>query len=857
MSDVHHNGDVSLPTPCRKRWQPLRGGLLNIYRYDYQEFWYEDGRLLLRGNNGTGKSRVLALQLPFLLDGEIVPQRVEPDQDAAKRMEWNLLLGGKYDDRLGYTWLEFARLLDSGEAEYKTIGCALRAVDGRGIAQQWFFVTKQRIGRDLFLENETRQPLSKAKLEAAVGDQGKVFGSGKVEEDRREYRNAVNKALFDLGDRYDGLINLLIQLRQPQLSRTLNETRLSEALSQALPPLPETVLGDVAEAFRGLENDRQELDDLKAARSSAELFLKEYQRYIQIVARRRAEVVRKGHSAYEATMRRLRSAEDELEQAKQELADLDAQLSGLSIEEQSAMAAESALRDSPEMKSVQDLENARVASVKASEDEENTRKDAEQSAATFQRQQQQWKTTGEKVSDASEKREKLATQALDAARSAALEDSHDKAVQRFDLNDSASARGESAAAALTELVKRRMAAIRHIEKMNDAVNKSCQQLASAQQVFDRAEGSLNGGIEAERESLKTVQNDTEALFAAYREWACAAREAHVPDSNDLEDEFASWCEAPEADSPIAKTIRHAEHEASHRLESERAKTKEQFRTAQERIEALERDRQRLQDGYHVPPPPPHTRVLNSRADRIGSTLWELCDFRQIVPESERANIEAALEASGLLDAWITPDGRLLDKNDHETVLAIGINTPPAGRSIDVVLVPSVQQQGARENAVSEATTLAILRQIGFGADGGEVWINSDGTWQVGPLRGSWSKPAPEHIGQASREVARLRQITELTVEIGAAKDAASLIGQHLQALTERFETLSREIAKAPSDGDVRQALAHANASREAVHQLRLQLTEAEAQFTEARRVNGCRHRSTQPNSRRSWNCGLG
>ena len=88
------NGDISLPNAQRERWQPLRGGLLNLYRYDHQEFRYEDGRLLLRGNNGTGKSRVLALQLPFLLDGEIIPQRVEPDQDPAKRMEWNLLLGG-------------------------------------------------------------------------------------------------------------------------------------------------------------------------------------------------------------------------------------------------------------------------------------------------------------------------------------------------------------------------------------------------------------------------------------------------------------------------------------------------------------------------------------------------------------------------------------------------------------------------------------------------------------------------------------------------------------------------------------------------------------------------------------------
>src|ERR1041385_9502173 len=90
MSGPKHNGDISLPNARRTRWQPMRGGLLNIYRYDYQEFRYEDGRLLLRGNNGTGKSRVLALQLPFLLDGEIIPQRVEPDQDPAKRMEWNL-----------------------------------------------------------------------------------------------------------------------------------------------------------------------------------------------------------------------------------------------------------------------------------------------------------------------------------------------------------------------------------------------------------------------------------------------------------------------------------------------------------------------------------------------------------------------------------------------------------------------------------------------------------------------------------------------------------------------------------------------------------------------------------------------
>ncbi|MBT7069084.1 MAG: hypothetical protein HN919_22500, partial [Verrucomicrobia bacterium] len=67
VTDVDNSQETPLPRAGRRdRWQPLRSGVLNLYRYTRQEFWYEQGHLLLRGNNGTGKSRVLALQLPFL-----------------------------------------------------------------------------------------------------------------------------------------------------------------------------------------------------------------------------------------------------------------------------------------------------------------------------------------------------------------------------------------------------------------------------------------------------------------------------------------------------------------------------------------------------------------------------------------------------------------------------------------------------------------------------------------------------------------------------------------------------------------------------------------------------------------------
>ena len=83
----------ALPLPALARWQPLRLGLVELFHYDSEEFWFRDGHLLLRGNNGTGKSKVLSLTLPFLFDAQLKPSRIEPDGDGAKKMAWNLLLG--------------------------------------------------------------------------------------------------------------------------------------------------------------------------------------------------------------------------------------------------------------------------------------------------------------------------------------------------------------------------------------------------------------------------------------------------------------------------------------------------------------------------------------------------------------------------------------------------------------------------------------------------------------------------------------------------------------------------------------------------------------------------------------------
>lgn len=270
---------LALPEPLRDRWQPLRSGLLNLYRYDYEEFHYEQGRLLLRGNNGTGKSRVLALQLPFLLDGEVAPGRVEPDGDMAKRIEWNLLMG-RHPDRTGYTWIEFGRRMADGSVAYVTLGCGLRAVAGHtGLHGRWLFVTAQRIGRDLFLQNAQNQPYGQARLTELIGAQGNVFTRAE------DYRRAVDQALFGLGTRYGSLLELLIRLRRPQLSRKLDEAELSQALSDALPTLPATLIEEIAEAFRSLQSDREALRGFSDTRGAVDNFLRDYALYARVAVR--------------------------------------------------------------------------------------------------------------------------------------------------------------------------------------------------------------------------------------------------------------------------------------------------------------------------------------------------------------------------------------------------------------------------------------------------------------------------------------------------------------------------------------------------------------------------------------------
>src|SRR5690625_2051122 len=76
------------------KWQMNRARLLNFWYYDEEIFTFSNGKLLLRGSNGSGKSVTMQSFLPVLLDGKTSPDRLDPFGSKARKME-DYLLGEK------------------------------------------------------------------------------------------------------------------------------------------------------------------------------------------------------------------------------------------------------------------------------------------------------------------------------------------------------------------------------------------------------------------------------------------------------------------------------------------------------------------------------------------------------------------------------------------------------------------------------------------------------------------------------------------------------------------------------------------------------------------------------------------
>ncbi len=797
---------TDLPEPQSKRWQPLRTGLVDLFYYDHEEFRFHDGRLLLRGNNGTGKSKVMALTLPFLLDGRLSPARVEPDGDAGKRMDWNLLLG-EGGERQGYSWLEFGRVGDDGP-EYCTIGCGLKAVQGRD-TRSWFFVTPQRVGESLFLIDNGRT-LGRDRLNQALTEDGRLFDQASA------YRRAIDETLFGLGsERYEALLDLLLQLRQPQLAKRPDEARLSRALTEALPPMEGGVIADVADAFRNIDAEREETEALEQGRDAVAAFLGHYRAYAAIAGRRRARELRNAHSAYETARGNLNQHESELNEARQAWQALETREQSLEADRRSAEQERETLRDSPAMRSAQELESAETTARERRDYAERLARWQQKADSELEQRRQRLADQQGRVTNAENALAGDIQRLAEAAETAGIAEDHRACCQRLGLPDSRDTPPETARDALLAIQSRRQEGVELLARHNQALSEAEQRLATAREHWQWHSDEQDRLNQAHAEAERSRQRRADEHIQHWRAHLAAIDELAIDDAEACLAELTEWATHQEGPNPARQALEDARQALTEHLATDRAQQRSERERITAAMAALTDERDQLARGEQIAPPTPHTRDADQRRRRPGAPLWQLLDFQDGLDAADRAGLEAALEAAGLLDAWVMPDATLKGNETWDTLLTV--DTEHADTALTTVLAPATDWQAADE-PVPAATVEAILARIGYGEQAtGTRFVTTDGRWRLGPAGGAWAKDEAVYIGHAAREAARQARLAAIATELAEWQQALETVDARLAELDARGERAEREWRDQPDDRALRQAQADEAAALQALN----------------------------------------
>ncbi len=742
-------------------------------------FTFADGRLLLRGTNGAGKSKTLEMLLPFVLDGD--KARMTATGRQGSQLLWLMSDGasGK-GTRVGYLWVELARVDPSGRRQVVTCGVGLRYSAGARTVSTWQFTVP---GEAPDLCEADRTPLSAPRCRELVESLG-----GSLFDTPRTYKEHVGRLLFGLQPQaYDDLLRLLYWLRQPQVGEDIDPARLVAMLDEALPALDDDAVRQVGEAFDDLAEHGERVEKLVAAAAATEASADVYRRYAATVVQERAASALAAEKERASRARAVAQESTALEVVVATLAAADAEQRTLQERLAQASGRVQVLESGPLARNQQVLrEKQRRASdladaaARAREAAGRAASRAEDSGARLERGSSELAEQGARLV--------ASTADMDTGlRECGL-------VGALPLVDDRLALGEtlilaaptarqrlSLVRAAVSVVRQSVAAVERLERMRDS---AAEQAAEAERREEQAAGLL-------ADAAREVNGQAETWLRMASAWDDARPdgiEALVVPLPTPEDVDALAPRARAAAAPVLLSLRTRQAEAAARGVALDALLRE----------LAQRHATVLAESDPAPPEPALPRPGRDRSH--GTPLWRLVDARD---GADAAPVEAALQAAGLLDAQVLADGSVLGADALDTVLL------PAGAlegpTLGDVLRPDVPADSpVPPEAVADLLrTIALLDRVDSGP--GPPAIGRDGSWRLGPLSGRADKPAAQYVGSAARAAERARRLAAVQAEQAAATRDRTTAAESERAAAEEQTTLLDWLERLPASGTLREA----------------------------------------------------
>lgn len=796
------------------RWQLSRAGLVNFWYYDEESFEFADGKLLLRGTNGSGKSVTMQSLVPVVLDGKKSPDRLDPFGSKARRME-DYLLGEKevtgYDERTGYLFLEFVKPMAN---QYLTIGIGLKAKRNASMDFWGFSIQdNRRIGVDFSLYNKEynaelqtndRIPLGKRELEKKLGAGGRVvFSQG-------EYAEMVNKLLFGFQslEAYEDLIKLLIQLRSPKLSKDFKPTVIYNILENALPGLSDEELRPLSDAIESMDRTKLQLDQLERDHKSLGKIVREYTAYNRYIWYDKAKGLTEALSEVQKTEKHKAQFTQSITDEQAKLEELASAIQALQAEEQQLKYEHEQLRDHDLMRAAKEK-----VTFEANLQEQTQRGQEKQHACDGKRQQM-----GQlrRVIDECE----LKIREADREMTDLLESMEQEATENdFPAHEVARGEFERARAGYSmELWQKE--AVDYRNKLQQGLEQA-QKVSMAVRVKQEAEQELGEARKQVDELLFTkqkwervVEEEKERLISSIHEWQGSVQQLRLqPDT-------------------VREVIHRISHfEVTHRYEAVREpamKAYEQVRqTLRDKLGDVSREQQEKQKeraqiaALHKAwrekkdPEPPHNEQTEQARKWLQSEkiphipLYAAVEFREDVSDPMRAQIESALTESGLLNALIIPEPYTQNMASWSEQVKDRIILPDPKLFSHTIMEWFVATP-IEESGVGKAEIEAVLQTILCQPDQKEAFstfIKGDGRFGLGVLLGN--APVIEksvYLGREARRRFREEQLTLLEQQLSRIDQEIAMIDHSIEETQAHLQVLAEELFQFPKEDDLSTSL---------------------------------------------------
>jgi len=732
------------------RWVMNRAGLLNFWYYDEEIFQFIDGKLLLRGSNGSGKSVTMQSFLPVLLDGKKTPDRLDPFGSKARRME-DYLLGEKEvvdrDERTGYLFVEYKK---QGSEQYITTGIGMQAKRNKGIKSWYFLITdNRRINHNFHLSQKLlgeKVPLSAKELE------NRIAGGGYVVHTQKEYMELVNKYVFGFQsiEAYEDLIKLLIQLRSPKLSKDFKPTVIYEILESALPPLTDDELRHLSDTIESMDQAVQQLEQLEREQESILRLESVYDNYNKYILAERIQQWKRAQQKNKQSEKQVQELINEYEHYETEIRQLTAEKEKFKQQKNLAEIEKSSLQKHE----VWSLE----------ENKRNKQLDANAVSMEIERLEQKWQDQNGKLNEKWREKEKAEIELSNHEQQTKnlLEelsvDAEEAAFHQHKVNQSDYERTSLNAFDFTVWLKE--------SKEHQGLLILLEKLAVEA-----------GRLEEEHERLQRQSSEKKKVVDGLQKELDHLDEWFIDMQQQLESTVFRWMQehkkliySSEVRQEIARYIqglyernrfdevRDHLYTAIHAYEAEVKKeqviSKEKEKTKLNEIKEAEAELERIKMQKMLDPArakgTEQYREMLAEMGHCFLPFYAVVEFQEHVTEEQRERLESALKQTGILDSLIT-DSPISPKED-----AVLVPNPHLQvQTLADYLMPDLDD----DSPISKDLVNEVLQSIPLEEDGTGLRINADGTYSVGCLVGHAPAEGPaKFIGRTSRKRHQREQI---------------------------------------------------------------------------------------------------